>query len=274
MDTPVAPVALNIAPLNAPQRELEWKPLADKDYQISEEMLMNSKYHIHLLNELKIKHDCGIDILGIWNSFLPIFKLPQVNVFPNLIHQCAACYDPTQRAVFDPSGSVVFYVTPEAIREMLNFKTAKKLVPLLIMDLINQGIKLTDAQITKINQLFINSTSESLKYPPIHHVYLNQLGIDLADMISPILGYNSIEIVDETVLVIMAMFSPGKPPICYDFATYISNKINEQLIDLERERVFRYTSYIYNLILYYQHEKFPYPVKRVDAQGNPISVVY
>ena len=86
MDTPVAPVALNVAPLNAPQRELEWKPLADQYYQISEEMLMHSKYHIHLLNELKLKHDSGMDVLGIWDSFLPIFKLPQVNQFPDLIH--------------------------------------------------------------------------------------------------------------------------------------------------------------------------------------------
>jgi hypothetical protein len=228
--------------------------LADMDYQISEEMLMSSKFHIHLLNELKAKHETGTDVLGIWDSFLPIFKLPQVNQFPDLIHLCAECYDPTQRAVLDPSGSVVFYVTPEAIREMLCFKTEKKLVPLSLVDLIKQGAKLTDAQITKLNQLYIDS--DTVKYPPFNHVYLNQLGRDLADMISPILGYNSIEFVDETVLVMMLMFAPGKSPICYDYATYISDKIHEQLMNLARERVFRYTSYIYHLILYYQHEKF------------------
>jgi len=137
---------------------LEWQALADLDYQISKEFLIKSKFHIHLLNELKIKHETGTDVLGIWDSFLPIFKLPQVNQFPDLIHLCAECYDPTQRAVLDPSGSVVFYITPEAIREMMQFKTEKKLVPLSLFDLINQGAKmLTDAQITKLNQLFINS---------------------------------------------------------------------------------------------------------------------
>lgn len=100
------------------------------------------------------------------------------------------------------------------------------------------------------------------------------MGRDLADMISPILGYNSIEFIDETVLVIMAMFSPGKPTICYDYATYIFDKIHEQLMNLERERVFRYTSYIYHLILYYQHERFPFPLQRTDAQGKSRSVVY
>ena len=119
MDTPVAPVALNIAPLNAPQRELEWQALADLDYQISEEFLMKSKFHIHLLNELKTKHETGTDVLGIWDSFLPIFKLPQVNPFPDLIHLCADGYDATQRVVLEPSGSIFFYIIPEAIREML-----------------------------------------------------------------------------------------------------------------------------------------------------------
>ena len=119
------------------------------------------------------------------------------------------------------------------------------------MELIKQGAKLTDAQISKINQLFIDSPNQTMRTPPISHVYLNELGKDLADMISPILGSQSIEFIEETVLVIMAMFSPGKPPICYDYATYISDKIHEQLMDLERERVFRYTSYIYHLILYY-----------------------
>ena len=38
--------------------------------------------------------------------------------------------------------------------------------------------------------------------------------------------------------------------------------------------MFRYTSYIYHLILYHQHEKFHFSIKRMDAQGNPRSVVY
>lgn len=131
---------------------------------------------------------------------------------------------------------------------------------------------MTDAQVAKLNQLYI--ASDSVKYPPINQVYLNQLGRDLADMISPILGYNSIEFFDQTVLIIMLMIAPGKSPICYDYATYIADKIHEQLMNLARERLFRYTSYIYHLILYHQYQKFSFPIKRVDAQGNPRSVVY
>lgn len=266
------PVVLNVQPLNAPQKNLKWQTLVDMDYQITEEKLMSSKFHIHLLNELKAKHENGIDILGLWDSFLPIFKLPQVNQFPELIHLCAEQYDVSQRDVIDPSGLVPFYVTPQAIRDMLCFNPQKNLVPLSLVNLIKQGDKLTDAQIIKFNQLYIKINI--VMYPPILHVYLNELGRDLADMIPPILGYSSIEHIDATVLVMMLMFAPGKSPICYDYATYISDKIHEQLMNLRRDRMFRYTSYIYHLILYHQHEKFHFSIKRMDAQGNPRSVVY
>jgi len=269
------PIALNVTPLNAPHRELEWQALADRDYQMMEVVLINIKYQIHLLNELKAKHINGTDILGIWDSFLPIFRLPQVNVFPDLIHQCSANYDPTQRVVLNSSSSVLFHITPEAIRQMLHLQTTMKLTPLSMMDLIDQGAKLSNAQITKINQLFLDSSSQTVRSPPISHVYLNDLGRDMVDMISYILGYSSTEYIDETILVLMAMFSPGRPPsVCYDYATYIANKMHEQLMNLDRERVFRYTSYIYHLLLFNQHDQFPFSVKRLDAQGNQRSVVF
>ena len=143
-----------------------------------------------------------------------------------------------------------------------------------LLDLINQGAKiLTEAQILKLNQLFITN-SDTVLQPPIFDGYLNQLVVDLAYMISSVLGYKSLEFIEETVLVMMTMFSPGKTPICYDYATYISDKMHEQFLNLSREKVFRYTSYIYHLILYYQHEKFSFEIKRTDAAGNPRSVVY
>ena len=45
-----APVALNVAPLNAPHKELEWLSLADKDYQMAEVMEVSSNYHIPVIN--------------------------------------------------------------------------------------------------------------------------------------------------------------------------------------------------------------------------------
>jgi len=94
-----AHVALNVAPLNDPHKSLEWLALADRDYQMVEVIEVSNQYHIEVVNELRAKHRNGTDILRIWDSHLPIFYLPQVNVFRDLIHQCCTNYDPNQRVV-------------------------------------------------------------------------------------------------------------------------------------------------------------------------------
>lgn len=97
-----------------------------------------------------------------------------------------------------------------------------------MMHLIDQGGKLSNAQITKINQLFTESGSKTMRTPPISHVYLNELGRVLVDMISYILGYRSTKYIDETILVLMPAFSPRRPlSVHYDYATFIANKIHE-----------------------------------------------
>ena len=111
--------------------------------------------------------------------------------------------------------------------------------------------------------------------PPYLHVWFNETGRLLVDMISCILGFNTSEYVDETVLVLLSMFAPGQPPaVQYDYATFIADKIHEQFMNLERERVFKYTSYIYHLLLYYQPDSFPVFLKKLDAKGKWRSVIF
>jgi len=57
------PVALNIAPLNAPHKSLEWLPLADRDYQMVEVIKLSSRYHIPVITEIRARHRNGTDIL-------------------------------------------------------------------------------------------------------------------------------------------------------------------------------------------------------------------
>lgn len=70
------PVALNIAPLNAPHKELDWLALVDRDFQMVEGIEVSSRYHIPVVNELRAKYINGTDILRIWESHLPTFYLP------------------------------------------------------------------------------------------------------------------------------------------------------------------------------------------------------
>lgn len=110
MEAPT-PVALNVAPLNAPHEELEWLPLADKDFQIND--IMGNKSHLQGFCEIRNSHRNKANIFGIWESNMPMYYFPYVNVFSDLIHQCHANYEPTQRVVMSPSGAVLFYITLE-----------------------------------------------------------------------------------------------------------------------------------------------------------------
>ena len=94
-------------------------------------------------------------------------------------------------------------------------------------------------------------------------------------MISYVLGFKTSEYVDETILALISMFIPGHPPaIKFDFATFIANKIHDQFMNLEREGVFKYTSYIYHLFLYYQTDSFQFPIIKLDSKGERRSVIF
>jgi len=206
---------------------------------------------------------------------MPVYYLPQVNVFPDLIHQCCENYDPNQRAFLAPLGSLLFHVTPQAINQMLEFQTAKPLTPLSMQLLLDQGVNLSSSHITRIAQLFIQPDCQPQQPPPYLHVWFNDIGKVLVNMISYILGYNTSEYVDETILVMLSMFAPGRPPVVqYDYATFIAEKIHEQFMNLERERVFKYTSYIYHLLMYNQPDSFPVFLKKLDAKGKRRSVIF
>ena len=80
------------------------------------------------------------------------------------------------------------------------------------------------------------------------------------------MGFNTSEYVDQLTLVLLSIFTLGQPPaVKYDFASYIADKIHDQFMRLENERVFKYSSVIYYLMLNYQSE-FPFPGQETWCQ--------
>jgi len=123
--------------------------------------------------------------------------------------------------------------------------------------LLDQGSKLSSAEIGRIANLFMRPDSQPRDSHPFHQVYFNEVGRTVIDMISYVLGFRTSEYVDETILAVMSIFIPGHlPAIKFDFATFIRNKIHEKFMSLNREGVFKYTAYIYHLFLYYQTDSF------------------
>lgn len=149
------PVALNIAPLNAPHKELEALPLADRDHLIQD--LVGDRNHLQTFCQLRNSFLNNCDMYGILESNLPIYFLPSVNIFPEIIHLCAENYEPNQRAVKSPSGSIIFQITPDSINQMLNFKKTQLLIPLSMKYLLDEGPKLSNSEIARVAKIFMRA---------------------------------------------------------------------------------------------------------------------
>ena len=130
-----APVSLNVTPLNAPHKELEHLPLADIDYQIQD--LVGYQNHLQAFCELRNNYLSQNDFYGIWESNLPIYHLPSVNIFPEIIHLHCENYEPTKRVVKTPSGTTLFHITPDSINRMLNFKPTQLQFPFTMKFLLD-----------------------------------------------------------------------------------------------------------------------------------------
>ena len=77
-------------------------------------------------------------------------------------------------------------------------------------------------------------------------------------MLSCILGYFNDEFKDASILGFLSTLSPRKQPeLVFDFAKFIADNIHYQLIKFPNEGVFRYTSYLLHLFLFFQADNFP-----------------
>lgn len=136
---------------------------------------------------------------------------------------------------------------------MVNFKQTQLLVPFSMKFLLDEGPKLSSSEISRISKTFMRADRQPTEPPPFLYINFNEVGKLLVDMISSVLGFKTSEHVDEIVLVLLSAYSLGQPPaVKYNYSKFIANKMHDQLVKLDREGVFKYSSYIYHLFMYYQ----------------------
>lgn len=94
-------------------------------------------------------------------------------------------------------------------------------------------------------------------------------------MLSCILGYFTDEYVDASILGFLSIFYLGQPPtFTFKFAQYVLVSIHEKLVKLHKEGVFKYSSILFHIFLYFQSERFAVSLQKLDIEGNPQLVVF
>ncbi|MCY6524818.1 hypothetical protein, partial [Actinobacillus pleuropneumoniae] len=67
------PVALIVAPINTPHRDLDYLPVAGKYFQIKD--LITDKDNLKVLCQCRDNHLNGYDAMGLWEYNLPMYFL-------------------------------------------------------------------------------------------------------------------------------------------------------------------------------------------------------
>lgn len=204
-----------------------------------------------------------------------MYFLPYVHIFPNIIHQCHANYDPNLRAIMSPNQTIIFIITIDSINEMLQFHSNLDLTPISLGDFLKKLSKLSQYELRCLCQTFVDKEHQPKNTLPYLSIFFTDIGKTIVDMIVEIMGFNTSEYVDELALVLISIFTPSQPPIVkYNYAAFIAEKIHDQFKRLENEKVFKYSTFIYHPILYYQSEKFPFSINKLDTKGNPKSAIF
>ena len=142
--------------------------------------------------------------------------------------------------------------------------------------MLNRYPTLTSIKLARLCQAFIREEKYTPKdSPPYLWTIFFGLGRDIIDMISSVLGYTTSELVDEIIIAFMSIYSPGQAPtIMFDYAKFIVDKMLDQFMRLDNERVFKNSSVLYHLFLYYQADRFPITLQKLDTRCNPRLVIF
>lgn len=265
---------LNEKPLQTPHLDIDHLPLVNRDFQIKDTTSASHLLKLHCWSKEKfLNHN---DDIQLWESNLPKYLFPQVQKFPKIIHVGQLCYIPSQRATISPNQHILFAITAESINEMLQIQEKPNETPFSIEKLLDLYLKLDLPKRSHIFQNFILEEAHILiDSPPYSTSIFSERARQIVTMLYCILGYTIDEHVDEPIVAFLSIFFPGKPPATvFNFSQFLANKIHDQLIKFPDERVFKYSSVLFHMLLYFQSDRLPVNIQKLDTKGNPRSIIF
>jgi hypothetical protein len=89
-------------------------------------------------------------------------------------------------------------------------------------------------------------------------------------MLSCLLGYYSHEWVDEPILGFLYIFSTEeKISMKFNFSQFLDDNIHEQFLKFPTEGMFKYSSILVFMFIFYEADKFPFALQKINEQGSP-----
>jgi hypothetical protein len=211
------------------------------------------------------------DEIGLWESNLPLYLFPQIHHFPEFTLKCQAHYIPEQRAIISLSGEILLLITPESIDQMMQIPRDDSASPFNLEILTELYQKMTFPQRAQIFDLFLPPYAQfPSTNPPYPSSMFSNKGNQVISSLSALLGYYSDQWVDESILGFLSIFSTDeKPTTQFDFSTFLADNIHEQFVNFGTEGMFRYSSILAYLYIFFQVDKFGFSMQKMDGDGRP-----
>jgi hypothetical protein len=259
-------------PFLPPPVDLDHIPLADKDYKITEPKCEFDFFELHFwLKDIFLDQS---DEIGLWESNFPLYMFPQTFHFPEFSLKCQAHYFPSQRAIVSSSGETLFTITPESINQMLQIPRIDSAIPFSVEALNDLYQKLSFPQRAQIFEIFLPEDAQfPKKNPPYPSSIFSVRENQIISILCYLLGYFSDEWVDEPILGFLSIFSTEeKATVQFDFSQFLADNIHDQFFKFSTEGMFRYSSVLVYLFLFFQSDRFSCALQKLDQEGNPQSV--
>jgi hypothetical protein len=256
-------------PFVPPPVDLDKIPLVDKDRLIADTACSFDFSDLQSwLREVFLDQS---DEVGLWESNLPLYMFPQVHHFPEFALKCRFHYVPEQKAIVSSLGDVLFFITPEDIDQMMQVTRPDSAAQFNLEVLTELYQRMTFPQRAQIFELFSPPSSPiPTTSPPYPSSIFSIKGNQIISAVCALLGYFSDQWVDEPILGFLSIFSNGEQPTTqFDYGTFLAKNIHDQFMNFPTEGVFRYSSILAYMFLYFQAEKFSFSMQKMDADGKP-----
>jgi hypothetical protein len=201
----------------------------------------------------------------------PCISFPRFIISQNSPSNAKAHYIPEQKAIISSSGDVLFFITPEDIDQMMQVTHAESASPFSLEILTELYQRMTFPQRAHIFELFL-PTSAPLPStnPPYPSSMFSTQGNQIISSLCALLGYYSDQWVDEPILGFLSIFSNDEQPTTqFDYSTFLANNIHEQFVNFTTEGMFRYSSILAYMFVYFQADRFNFSMQKMDADGKP-----
>jgi hypothetical protein len=260
-------------PFLPPPVDLDKIPLVDKDRLIVDTICDFDFLDLHSwIWEVFLDQS---DEIRLWESNLPLYLFPQIHHFPEFTLKCQAHYVPEQKAIISSSGDVLFFITPEDIDQMMQIPHAESVSPFNLEILTELYQKMTFPQRAHIFELFLPTSAQlPSTNPPYPSSMFSTTRNQIISSLCALLGYYSDQWVDEPILGFLSIFSNDEnPTMQFNYNTLLADNIHEQFVNFGTEGMFRYSSILAYMFIYFQVERFSFSMQKMDADARPQVVI-